>query len=254
MNRTSYFPAAAALLAFVLSLATAPLLDAQSTAAAPTPAQLAKYDNNKDGKLDAGELAVLRADEAKAAAKEETITLSIFEVKDDPRDTYEANNTSFVTGTNTALNKTPLDAKVFNRQMLDDMGTVDMTDMLWKLGGLGPAVINAGEDVRGMVEGDRQDPKSMSMRGLQINNPRRDGFLRSGGQAESCRVLRAKPARHDDVLQPAVLRFPPQSQTRPSRTGPIRKPSRKPASSQQVRAQPWDCERSSRLPAGYWPR
>jgi len=33
--------------------------------------------------------------------------------------------------------------------------------------------------VRGNLEGDRQDPKSMSMRGLQINNPRRDGFLRS---------------------------------------------------------------------------
>src|SRR5207248_388871 len=46
-------------------------------------------------------------------------------------------------------------------------------------GGLGPAVINASEDVRGMVDGDRQDPKSMSMRGLEINNPRRDGFLRS---------------------------------------------------------------------------
>lgn len=124
--------------------------------------------------------AALRAQAAAPApAKEEAILLNVFEVKDDARDTYDATNTNFVTGTNTALNKTPLDAKVFNRQMLDDMGTVDMTDMLWKLGGLGPAVINASEDVRGMVEGDRQDPKSMSMRGLQINNPRRDGFLRS---------------------------------------------------------------------------
>ncbi len=114
-----------------------------------------------------------------AAAKEEAITLSVFEVKSDAADTYDATNTNSVTGTNTALNKTPLDAKIFNRQLLDDMGTVDMTDMLWKIGGLGPAVINANEDVRGMVEGDRQDPKSMSMRGLQINNPRRDGFLRS---------------------------------------------------------------------------
>ncbi|MBL9189207.1 MAG: TonB-dependent receptor [Opitutaceae bacterium] len=113
------------------------------------------------------------------APKEEAVLLNIFEVKDDPRDTYDATNTNSVTGTNTALSKTPLDAKVFNRQMLDDMGTVDMTDMLWKIGGLGAAVINAGEDVRGMVDGDRQDPKSMTMRGLQINNPRRDGFLRS---------------------------------------------------------------------------
>ncbi len=112
-------------------------------------------------------------------SKDDPLMLNVFEVKSDVGDTYDATNTNSVTGVNTALNKTPLDAKIFNRQMLDDMATVDMTDMLWKLGGLGPAVINAGEDVRGMVDGDRQDPKSMSMRGLQINNPRRDGFLRS---------------------------------------------------------------------------
>jgi outer membrane receptor protein involved in Fe transport len=110
---------------------------------------------------------------------EELITLTAFEVKDDASDTYEATNTNSVTGTNTPLNKTPLDAKIFNRQLMDELGVVDMTEMLWKLGGLGPAVINAGEDVRGTLEGDRQDPKSMTMRGLQINNPRRDGFLRS---------------------------------------------------------------------------
>ncbi|MBL9210099.1 MAG: TonB-dependent receptor [Opitutaceae bacterium] len=146
------------------------------TPSAPTAAQVAQYDKNKNGRLDPAELAALQADEARA---KDTITLTPFEVSADLSDTYEATNTNSVTGTNTPLNKTPLDAKVFNRQMLDDMGAVDMTDMLWKLGGLGPAVINSGEDVRGMVEGDRQDPKSMSMRGLQINNPRRDGFLRS---------------------------------------------------------------------------
>jgi len=147
-----------------------------SASAAPTPAQLARYDKNRNGVLEPEERAALQADEAKA---QDTITLTPFEVSADLSDTYEATNTNSVTGTNTPLSKTPLDAKVFNRQMLDDMGAVDMTDMLWKLGGLGPAVINSGEDVRGMVEGDRQDPKSMSMRGLQINNPRRDGFLRS---------------------------------------------------------------------------
>lgn len=128
--------------------------------------------------------AIPTAAEAAAEAKkkkqaEETITLSVFEVTADASDTYEATNTNSVTGTNTALNKTPLDAKVFNRQIMDELGIVDMTEMLSKLGGLGPAVINAAEDVRGTLEGDRQDPKSMTMRGLQINNPRRDGFLRS---------------------------------------------------------------------------
>ncbi len=114
------------------------------------------------------------------AARETTVTLTAFEVTADASDTYEATNTNAITGTNTPLGKTPLDAKVFNRQLMDEMGVVDMTQMLSLLGGLGSAIISGGnEEVRGDMEGDRQDPKSMTMRGLQINNPRRDGFLRS---------------------------------------------------------------------------
>jgi len=116
----------------------------------------------------------------KTTAKEEAITLNTFQVNADPDDTYDATNTNSVIGTNTPLSKTPLDAKIFNRQLMDELGIVDATEMLAKFGGLGPALIGSGnEDVRGNLEGDRQDPKSMTMRGLQINNPRRDGFLRS---------------------------------------------------------------------------
>ena len=115
-----------------------------------------------------------------ATTSRETVTLTAFEVTEDASDTYQATNTNAVTGTNTALGKTPLDAKVFNRQLMDEMGVVDMTQMLSLLGGLGSAIISGGnEEVRGDLEGDRQDPKSMTMRGLTINNPRRDGFLRS---------------------------------------------------------------------------
>ena len=115
-----------------------------------------------------------------ATTSRETVTLTAFEVTEDASDTYQATNTKAVTGTNTALGKTPLDAKVFNRQLMDEMGVVDMTQMLSQLGGLGSAIIAGGnEEVRGDLDGDRQDPKSMTMRGLQINNPRRDGFLRS---------------------------------------------------------------------------
>ncbi|MDO8541333.1 MAG: TonB-dependent receptor plug domain-containing protein [Opitutaceae bacterium] len=172
-----------ALAASLLVFTCGRFASAQSAASSPTPQQLAKYDRNHDGKLDASELAALQADEARAAssaaAKDDALTLTPFEVSADPNDTYDATNTNSVTGTNTPLSKTPLDAKIFNRQLMDEMNVTDMTEMLWKFGGLGPAVINAGEDVRGMLEGDRQDPKSMMMRGLQINNPRRDGFLRS---------------------------------------------------------------------------
>ncbi len=109
-----------------------------------------------------------------------TITLSPFEVKADASDTYDATNTNSVTGTNTSLNKTPLDAKVFNRQMMDELGVVDLSQMLSEVAGLGAAYIGlGGEGMTGIVEGDRLDYKSMSSRGLQISNPRRDGFLRS---------------------------------------------------------------------------
>ena len=113
-------------------------------------------------------------------AEEEKVVLSPFEVTAAASDTYQATNTNSITGTNVELGKTPLDAKVFNRQLMDEMGVVDMTQMLSLLGGLGPAIFGGGnEEVRGDLDGDKQDPKSMTMRGLQINNPRRDGFLRS---------------------------------------------------------------------------
>jgi outer membrane receptor protein involved in Fe transport len=158
----------------VLALLLSPAIGYAQSAPA---ADLARYDRNKNGRLDPEELAAKAADDARAA---DTITLTPFEVTADASDTYDATNTNSVTGTNTALNKTPLDAKVFNRQLMDEMGVVDMTEMLSKLGGLGSAIIGGGnEDVRGDLEGDRQDPKSMTMRGLTISNPRRDGFLRS---------------------------------------------------------------------------
>ncbi len=159
------------LAALALCACASPIVRAQALApAAPvgtTPAA---------GTKEAEEAKRKKAEEAR---KDDTVALTPFEVRADASDTYDATNTNSVTGTNTSLSKTPLDAKVFNRQLMDELGVVDMTEMLWKLGGLGPAVINAGDDVRGTLEGDRQDPKSMTMRGLQINNPRRDGFLRS---------------------------------------------------------------------------
>ncbi len=146
----------------IAQTAPAPVAPVPTTSASPTPT--------------AAELA---AANKKQKQTEQTILLNVFEVKSDTSDTYDATNTNSVTGTNTLLSKTPLDAKVFNRQLMDELDVVDMTDMLSKLGGLGSAVIGAGEDVRGDLEGDRQDPKTMTMRGLAINNPRRDGFLRS---------------------------------------------------------------------------
>ncbi len=168
----------------LLALATACLVlthaGSGQTAPGPVdPAALARWDKDKNGRLDADELAAKAVAEKPGAGKE-VVTLTPFEVTADASDTYQAMNTNSITGTNTALGKTPLDAKVFNRQLMDELGVVDMTEMLSKHGGLGSAIISGGnEEVRGDLEGDRQDPKSMTMRGLTISNPRRDGFLRA---------------------------------------------------------------------------
>ncbi len=115
-----------------------------------------------------------------APSTEQTVALSPFEVTASATDTYEANNTNSITGTNTSLNKTPLDARVFNRTMMDELDIVDVATMLSTFGGLGVPIFGAGsEDQRGMQDGDTLDYKNMTSRGLTISNPRRDGFLRS---------------------------------------------------------------------------
>ncbi len=53
------------------------------------------------------------------AQPKEPLTLTPFEVTADASDTYQAMNTNSVTDTNTALGKTPLDAKAFNRQRME---------------------------------------------------------------------------------------------------------------------------------------
>lgn len=114
------------------------------------------------------------------AKKEDSIVLTPFEVVGDKSDTYDATNTNSITGTNTSLHKTPLDAQVYNRELMDDLGVVDISVMLSELGGFGPALLAGGnEDARGNQEGDGQDYKAMTSRGLTVSNPRRDGFLRS---------------------------------------------------------------------------
>jgi outer membrane receptor protein involved in Fe transport len=117
---------------------------------------------------------------AATPARDEMIELSPFVVQAEASDTYEATNTNAVTGTNTPLGKTPLDARIFNRTMMDELGVVDVAAMLSDFGGTGMPILGSGNhDQRGYQEGDGVDYKSISIRGLVSSNPRRDGFLRS---------------------------------------------------------------------------
>ncbi|MES2695978.1 MAG: TonB-dependent receptor plug domain-containing protein [Verrucomicrobiota bacterium] len=117
---------------------------------------------------------------APSAVKEEMVELSPFVVQEPASDTYEATNTNSVTGTNIALGKTPLDARIFNRTLMDELGVVDIAAMLSDFGGTGMPILGSGNhDQRGYQDGDGVDYKSISIRGLVSSNPRRDGFLRS---------------------------------------------------------------------------
>src|ERR1019366_9852538 len=83
-----------------LMLLSAPFIRAQMAAAnAPDAATLAKYDTNKTGKLDPDEIAAMEADQKKAipveaktaAAGDEPVVLSPFEVVSDTKGYYSAN-------------------------------------------------------------------------------------------------------------------------------------------------------------------
>ncbi len=110
----------------------------------------------------------------------EAVVLSPFEVVADASDTYEATNTTSLTGTNTPLNKAPLDARILTSTMMAELGGGDVFKLLSDFGGLGAMLFAGGsEDQRGMQPGDAAQPTGLTSRGFAISEPRRDGFLRS---------------------------------------------------------------------------
>jgi hypothetical protein len=117
---------------------------------------------------------------AGVAAAADTVVLSPFEVMAEGNDGYDATNTNSLTGTNTSLNETPVDARILTKQMMTELGGGDIFKLLGDFGGLGATLFGSGnEDQRGMQEGDGVQPEGMTGRGFAIGTPRRDGFLRS---------------------------------------------------------------------------
>jgi hypothetical protein len=117
---------------------------------------------------------------AASARPGDVIQLSPFEVVSDATDTYEATNTTSLNGMNTPLNKAPLDARILNNTLINELGGGDVFKLLSDFGGLGAMLFGGGnEDQRGMQDGDQAQPGGLSSRGFTISEPRRDGFLRS---------------------------------------------------------------------------
>ncbi len=166
----------------ILLLISCALLTALTSAAqtAPRPAvsadDLARYDKNHDGRLDAGESAARQADQAKSGATRATtaatstspdvVTLSPFQV-DASKDTgYYAENTLAGSRLNTNVGDLASSITVVTKQQLDDTGALNINDVfLYEAntegaGNYTPTYVNRGTatDAIGGYSGDDGTP------------------------------------------------------------------------------------------------
>ena len=111
------------------------------TAATPSPtaAELARYDKNHDGQLDATELAALRADQARSAtapktatsdaSAEEPVQLSPFEVNAGNDKGYYSSNAMSGTRLNSKIEDLAGSVSVVTKQQLLDTAALDINDI-----------------------------------------------------------------------------------------------------------------------------
>ncbi len=111
---------------------TAPARDASD------PAALAKYDRNRDGRLDAAELAAMEADAKRAttaassttgAASGDVVALSPFEVAAGSEKGYFAANTLSGTRINSKLEDLGASITVVTKQQMQDFAMLDLNDV-----------------------------------------------------------------------------------------------------------------------------
>jgi len=116
----------------LLALAGSPA--SAENAPAVSPATLARYDANKNGRLDPDELAALRADqpvprvETTESSSSETIALSPFEVKSD-NDGYYAANTTSSTRLNSSVEDLASSTSIVTKKQMTDFGLLDINDI-----------------------------------------------------------------------------------------------------------------------------
>jgi len=134
-------------------------------------------------------------------AKSQTVTLSPFEVSADASDTYQALNTTSMTGTNRSLERLPITAEIFNATMMQDLGTSDVVDLLTnRMTGIGAGENGGGSSsANGALAGDRFNMQTFSVRGLAAF-PRRNGFMYLGNLAEGFAYERLEVIRGPQSL------------------------------------------------------
>lgn len=165
---------------------------AQTAPAAASAAQdvrnLARYDANKNGRLDPAELAALRADEAKAAAStsaapsnaDSVIELSPFEVSGGGDKGYYASSSLSGTRLNSKLEDLASSITVVTKQQLLDTAAIDINDIfLYEAntegtGNFTSFSVGRNGDVNDSVQSDPMNANRV--RGMDSANIARDGF------------------------------------------------------------------------------
>ncbi len=194
MNTSRLLPALRTWALTACALAMIAPAQAQQMAAAPTPTQLAKYDKNKNGALDADELAAMQADEAKAAGKvevtkaaeepkdNEIVELSPFEVNGSEDRGYSASSTLAGTRLNSKLDDIAGSVSVVTKQQLLDTAAVDINDIFqYEVGTEGTKQFtDLTTDSRGDYDNVAGNPTGANrMRGLAQANITAGGFAAS---------------------------------------------------------------------------
>lgn len=147
--------------------------------ATPTPEQIAKYDANKNGMLDADEVRTMEAEAARTAAGDEVIELSPFQVVADTTG-YLASNTMSGTRLNARIEDLGAAITVITKQQLIDTAALDINDVFQtEIGTEGTnQFTDQSVDFQGRVIDNVQDSPQTSnrVRGLSSANISVDGF------------------------------------------------------------------------------
>ncbi|MEO6243824.1 MAG: TonB-dependent receptor plug domain-containing protein [Opitutaceae bacterium] len=148
--------------------------------------ELAKYDKNKNGRLDSEEIAVMRADEARAAVagaeKRDVVELTPFEVKAGSDRGYAASNTLAGTRLNSRLEDLAGSISVVTKQQLEDTAALDINDIfLYEIGTEGTGQFtDLTNDGRGDYDNVAGNPTGANrMRGLSAATIAVGGFTAS---------------------------------------------------------------------------
>jgi outer membrane receptor protein involved in Fe transport len=156
-------------------------------AAPPDPATLAKYDTNKNGRLDPAEIAAMpeaeRPKAVVAAVAEETVEMSPFEVRANERGYYAANTMSG-TRLNAKLEDLASSISVITKEQMADFALLDANDIfLYETGTEGTGNYTSFEFDRNGYPMDNttlEPGSSNRIRGISAANTARGNFETSG--------------------------------------------------------------------------